>query len=69
MWRAAASERVQGDAIARWVRRHPEGARLRAGLEANDLALEQVIARVRRDRPDATSADVLAYIRRLQAGS
>lgn len=60
---------MQGDAIARWVRRHPEGARILAAFQANDVALEQVIAHVRRANPHATAADVRAFILRRREGS
>lgn len=55
---------MQGDAIARWVRRHPEGLRLRAQFEASDAAMRHVIERVVAEDPAATPADVRAYIRR-----
>jgi hypothetical protein len=68
MWRASPSSRVQGDEIARWVRRHRQGARLLATLQASDLAMQQVIERVRREDPGATPAQIRAYIRRLREG-
>lgn len=62
----AACACVEGDAIARWVRRHPEGERLLAGLQASDIALAQLIAQLTTERPEATLADVRARIRALK---
>lgn len=57
---------MQDEAVRRWVARHPVDARLRAGFELCDVAMEQVIAQVRRENPDATPEDVRAHIRRLK---
>lgn len=59
---------MQGDAIARWVRRHPEGSRLLAQFEMNDAAMRHVIELVLAENPAATPADVRAYIRRARGG-
>lgn len=59
---------MQGDAVARWVKRHDVESRFLAALGLCDEAVRVVAERVRAEDPEAGVREFRRYVERMRNG-